>query len=184
MGPHSFKCGKFSEMDSGATTILSFNGAALFQVRKAEMLGAGLCGIDSLQWGRTLSSAESSLGPIYSSTNWSASMGPHSFKCGKLVCAGLCFLSPPACFNGAALFQVRKAVGPLATPNTHLSLQWGRTLSSAESIVGSVPYLLAFSRFNGAALFQVRKVIDGAKDSANKARFNGAALFQVRKVVK
>ena len=62
------------------------------------------------------------------------------------------------CFNGAALFQVRKA----DTQDWHCfagcGLQWGRTFSSAESTSAAETSCQAFSGFNGAALFQVRKV--------------------------
>ena len=62
----------------------------------------------------------------------SASMGPHFFKCGKNESeAGLGGFWP--CFNGAALFQVRKV-------HRRLYVRFPR------------------HSFNGAALFQVRKV--------------------------
>ena len=85
-----------------------------------------------LQWGRTLSSAESR--NVRASKEWihSASMGPHSFKCGKDHRLHL-FNTVEYRFNGAALFQVRKAV--VADYNRR-----------------------AEEGFNGAALFQVRKV--------------------------
>ena len=51
-------------------------------------------------------------------------MGPHSFKCGKKLADG---------FNGAALFQVRKVQTPSTATLRPDRLQWGRTLSSAES---------------------------------------------------
>ncbi len=59
-------------------------------------------------------------------------MGPHSFKCGKK--------SPPRRISTGANW-----------------LQWGRTLSSAESPPFSA-FGRSIGRFNGAALFQVRKV--------------------------
>ena len=61
-------------------------------------------------------------------------------------------------FNGAALFQVRKGAASYALPHHLRQLQWGRTLSSAESSGGSVASKWVALGFNGAALFQVRKV--------------------------
>ena len=111
---------------------------------------------DELQWGRTLSSAEVISNNTGKITCGSASMGPHSFKCGS-----------PA--NFFRLFSLT------------CLLQWGRTLSSAEVDYvgrrkenfrkasmgphsfkcGSFPSICVIwpftSGFNGAALFQVRK---------------------------
>ena len=108
MGPHSFKCGKRNPgQDSGADHG-SFNGAALFQVRKVEVIDASGFFTPRLQWGRTLSSAES-IGTA---------------RPGRALTAR---------FNGAALFQVRKAYHCNEVSRACLALQWGRTLSSAES---------------------------------------------------
>ena len=136
---------------------MRFNGAALFQVRKVCLSVFGNLCIMLLQWGRTLSSAESDVKPLMKPTR-------------------------TARFNGAALFQVRKAsfwVFYHATkkrmlqwgrtlssaerthcPAAHSSsktLQWGRTLSSAESAESLRLHCSCQNRFNGAALFQVRK---------------------------
>ena len=63
----------------------------------------------SLQWGRTLSSAESAGFYDGNLGETPASMGPHSFKCGKVhVCVRA--RKSMIGFNGAALFQVRKAL--------------------------------------------------------------------------
>ena len=37
MGPHFFKCGNFDELFMNGNTPVSFNGAALFQVRKSQI---------------------------------------------------------------------------------------------------------------------------------------------------
>ena len=202
----------FSSAESAMLTMHAdsmrrcFNGAALFQVRKGGLPAEFLWDAKELQWGRTFSSAERTSIPDRLGKLKPASMGPHFFKCGKTFC----FRSTPCqsmqCFNGAALFQVRK-VGvegsglhkvykrfngaalfqvrkerSLYSPTKSLlALQWGRTFSSAES-AGRLAYTRpAFPCFNGAALFQVRK--DGLQKPERKRRqsFNGAALFQVRK---
>ena len=87
-------------------------------------------------------------------------MGPHFFKCGKILSRRSSTASD-ACFNGAALFQVRKeeteyrsavrkrqaSMGPhffkcgkslrqRAERHWKCKLQWGRTFSSAESYAG------------------------------------------------
>ena len=157
-----------------------FNGAALFQVRKVIQKVIGNWRVSSLQWGRTLSSAESLLNTLplqrehllqwgrtlssaeshpispHSLLVIRASMGPHSFKCGKIgdVNRDYALL---AGFNGAALFQVRKEQPIAPAARTTIALQWGRTLSSAER--RTVPGRAAGKMccFNGAALFQVRK---------------------------
>ena len=110
MGPHSFKCGKMSWI--------------------IEM--CKIC--PKLQWGRTLSSAESQPSPSDTRLIRHASMGPHSFKCGKVDEDGR-EVEGVERFNGAALFQVRKAVHSTACRRMPAVLQWGRTLSSAESQV-------------------------------------------------
>ena len=108
-----------------------FNGAALFQVRKNRPASPRWEMIGSLQWGRTFSSAEkrdvsavfvagvlASMGPHFFKCGKSqrrnffvahrrASMGPHFFKCGKTA-QPMVFGGYRWCFNGAALFQVRK----------------------------------------------------------------------------
>ena len=132
MGPHFFKCGKSAEKDPEKRANLGFNGAALFQVRKerreeshpelnpmlqwgrtfssAESAAHGAPRINGivLQWGRTFSSAERCLNILDFNCRVIASMGPHFFKCGKRHrYAGA--VACDNCFNGAALFQVRKA---------------------------------------------------------------------------
>ena len=85
-----------------------------------------------------------------------ASMGPHSFKCGKHNRLN----SNP--YNRAA------SMGP------H-SFKCGKRVFNGME-------LRVFNGFNGAALFQVRKVSSRRRQGgADDKRFNGAALFQVRK---
>ena len=206
MGPHSFKCGKPPEGLLTPPDPQGFNGAALFQVRKENLFRTRMMKLRRLQWGRTLSSAESFDTRRFFIRYFSASMGPHSFKCGKFSIVSI-------------------------NPTRSFQLQWGRTLSSAESaraasiarraaIASMGPHsfkcgkkltcfywyrhLLSFngaalfqvrkvdgdefvnggccSGFNGAALFQVRKGSQWSKETGGVKRFNGAALFQVRKV--
>ena len=109
MGPHSFKCGKARPTSANRRAVSYFNGAALFQVRKALCFSPHLKHeMVKLQWGRTLSSAE---------------------RTGFAPAAKIMWKN----FNGAALFQVRKAPSTVKTATLIDELQWGRTLSSAES---------------------------------------------------
>ena len=107
MGPHFFKCGKFAVGVSADARRGLFNGAALFQVRKADNYGERCNQPYNLQWGRTFSSAERRASRRRLLEGELSSMGPHFFKCGK-------------CFTFTEIDQ------PLTT------LQWGRTFSSAE----------------------------------------------------
>ena len=162
-------------------SVLCFNGAALFQVRKLIKIGnVHYLGI-RLQWGRTFSSAETF--PI----RWTQNRSPLGF-------------------NGAALFQVRKRFGlfrggalaywlqwgrtfssaetsqttrPLqsATP-----LQWGRTFSSAETKIGCPSQAPAARASMGPHFFKCGNSSMQTKNKLHGYRFNGAALFQVRKL--
>ena len=134
MGPHFFKCGKRKRRLPFHEGCLHFNGAALFQVRKAilaqnpvnestgDFNGAALFQVrkafflssdvrkeSSLQWGRTFSSAERRLNSAIIAASSVTSMGPHFFKCGKLLLS---------CRQ-----QIERGI-----------LQWGRTFSSAERL--------------------------------------------------
>ena len=136
--------------------------------------------MQSLQWGRTLSSAESEPAEIHSSSKSPASMGPHSFKCGK-ACRLPIIQAASNCFNGAALFQVRKA-GYTLPPNALKKI----ASMGPHSFKCGKPFLLGFlfimqTCFNGAALFQVRKENRMLILCQLGLSFNGAALFQVRK---
>ena len=133
MGPHSFKCGNSFKLTNPAAECVRFNGAALFQVRKRPLCQCEIDHTGQLQWGRTLSSAETNSSPDNRVTSFllqwgrtlssaetqirilkefvevSASMGPHSFKCGNTT------------------IRRRRVEAPRP-------LQWGRTLSSAETL--------------------------------------------------
>ena len=180
MGPHFFKCGKPRSLTSslscrssfngaalfqvrkeppretGESRQRGFNGAALFQVRKAQMQRAMRHSRPKLQWGRTFSSAERQANAIGRSDSSAASMGPHFFKCGKQSRRSRP-RNDESGFNGAALFQVRKAINLAGTKSTTGRLQWGRTFSSAERQTDEFTANGGRVGFNGAALFQVRK---------------------------
>ena len=89
-GAALFQVRKAAPKEEASTTAQCFNGAALFQVRKVKECACGNRSGIWLQWGRTLSSAES-------------------------------------------------YTGDLREENTFSMLQWGRTLSSAERVHSGVP---------------------------------------------
>ena len=155
MGPHSFKCGKLRKPVLKRFCCSRFNGAALFQVRKARQSQTHGCHRTSLQWGRTLSSAESFFrcqgSYLTSILQWGRTLSSAE----RIVCC-------------VCLIPIR-------------FLQWGRTLSSAESFISNHIDACALSPFNGAALFQVRKANNASSFARSSFFFNGAALFQVRK---
>ena len=136
-----------------------------------------------LQWGRTFSSAErySSIIPLTIST--SASMGPHFFKCGKAdIETGLsCELQ---CFNGAALFQVRKV--PFGLSNAYKSRiasmgpHFFKCGKLHEANIHETHHLASM----GPHFFKCGKPNLVLKTMKKMSSFNGAALFQVRKVIK
>ena len=106
-------------------------------------------------------------------------MGPHFFKCGKHRAAAnslACLL----CFNGAALFQVRKDPKERKT-NDHTRASMGPHFFKCGKQKGGTHKARARRGFNGAALFQVRKERIRARSRPSDSSFNGAALFQVRK---
>ncbi len=85
MGPHSFKCGKvsLSHIFESYFQLLQW-GRTLSSAERAANENLKGTFADGLQWGRTLSSAESQKSRrSYRVGAWGASMGPHSFKCGK-----------------------------------------------------------------------------------------------------
>ena len=132
MGPHFFKCGNKQSKRIRCAADRRFNGAALFQVRKRACqrrlsgfirhasMGPHFfkCGNktrSSLGWQRV----GASMGPHFfkcgnvcsclKNVLWkTASMGPHFFKCGNCIVDDDFYDENYYCFNGAALFQVRK----------------------------------------------------------------------------
>ena len=83
MGPHSFKCGKVGVDGTLIKEVLASMGPHSFKCGKFVLIGRKGTFDDGLQWGRTLSSAESHCARAKLPKPYEASMGPHSFKCGK-----------------------------------------------------------------------------------------------------
>ena len=131
MGPHFFKCGKKYLAAKHDRSLQRLQWGRTFSSAERRLTINDKPEHDWLQWGRTFSSAESAGASSADVRVRFASMGPHFFKCGKKG-AKTHEQHIKKRFNGAALFQVRKA--KIMKPFAHLvsSLQWGRTFSSAE----------------------------------------------------
>ena len=110
-----------------------FNGAALFQVRKAFIMVQLPEPYPELQWGRTLSSAESGFWNRRLLRDRLSLQWGRTLSSAESLYASNFTVAAELRFNGAALFQVRKADSAAMKPKSLLVLQWGRTLSSAES---------------------------------------------------
>jgi len=83
MGPRFFKRGNKIVDFQIVESLISFNGAALFQARKYETIDITSEVIRALQWGRAFSSAEMRPLSRIMTRIASASMGPRFFKRGN-----------------------------------------------------------------------------------------------------
>ena len=157
-----------------------FNGAVVFQRRKQAIVESGAWRAPALQWGRRLSTTETSrpmsFGCLYSRFNGAvvfqrrkresrdqararrvdASMGPSSFNDGNLA-------------DSIAIQRslTSASMGPSSFNDGNLPSQHSSTLQS--------------SRFNGAVVFQRRKRRYAANNQHRHHGFNGAVVFQRRK---
>ena len=108
MGPHFFKCGKFPYRRIQPLIQKCFNGAALFQVRKAEVANPSNAVNSRFNGAALFQVRKGANSAMHNFMREIASMGPHFFKCGKL--------------------ERHPKI-----PRNDKELQWGRTFSSAES---------------------------------------------------
>ena len=205
MGPHFFKCGKECVGDRLLAKRQKLQWGRTFSSAERGELGKAATAAFLLQWGRTFSSAESPEQLRRDHRRPPASMGPHFFKCGKVTClvvprqpmlgfnGAALFQVRKAferirtiqlyfSFNGAALFQVRKAVTPTRKQAVPVTLQWGRTFSSAESLpwlagCRSPPRLQWGRTFSSAE----RVVADAPRGPADKASM-GPHFFKCGKL--
>ena len=136
-------------------TELSFNGAALFQVRKCTGIPTQTGFNIVLQWGRTFSSAEVEF------VGWQ-SAGPRLLQWGRT-------------FSSA---EVNDTYTSFQRDRT---LQWGRTFSSAEVLPGQLIGAPSVSASMGPHFFKCGSVPRPRRAVKFILGFNGAALFQVRK---
>ena len=134
-------------------------------------------------------------------------MGPRFFNRGK-DWMNSTPVAHASCFNGASVFQPRKARKSRVSPGCRPELQWGLGFSTEESRFSQL-FPPAVARFNGASVFQPRKEAGGVElppiitwlqwglgfsteesplqaDTGDRRRnsFNGASVFQPRKEAK
>ena len=156
MGPQSCDCGNY-RCDSHSASVNSFNGAAVFRLRKPNLHGP------------------SDPYPI-------ASMGPQSFDCGNGIRQNRCVVRRSPGFNGAAVFRLRKLHGMAHDRIRCDALQWGRSLSTAETAHLDGVAVQTSACFNGAAVFRLRKLqMASTRCTVWIASFNGAAVLRLRK---
>ena len=133
MEPQLFSCGLDIVLSFSSFCILSFNGAATFQLRIVIPSSLNFCLLSSLQWSRNFSVADWSCTLASWTTDLSPSMEPQLFSCGL----------------------------PSNQPCSYHrwnSLQWSRNFSVADCRLGSLFLPLRLWSFNGAATFQLRIV--------------------------
>ena len=131
-------------------------------------------------------------------------MGPHFFKCGN-VRSLYSAIKTPRCFNGAALFQVRKHFQNIASDASDASFNGAALFQVRKHPVQALDHLCGILASMGPHFFKCgnnwvnadffyglqasmgphffkcgnkRLAVGLAK---TRSRFNGAALFQVRK---
>ena len=134
MGPQSCDCGNNTKQPSTSTSLPSFNGAAVFRLRKLtgwtfERDPDG----DRFNGAAVLRLRKPPNAHQIIDTDQRASMGPQSFDCGNSLKASQTHVWFDACFNGAAVFRLRKQQNASALPDLTIVLQWGRSLSTAET---------------------------------------------------
>ena len=109
-----------------------------------------------LQWGRTFSSAEISFGTrkilVSAALQWG-----RTFSSAEIMTAIRKSQKMRRCFNGAALFQVRKFlhIGRFGHQASRASM--GPHFFKCGNCLCPTSFSVVVNRFNGAALFQVRK---------------------------
>ncbi len=133
MGPQRFSCGNHAPTLHQIHHQTASMGPQRFSCGNASASPAALGRLRQLQWGRSVSAAETWRRLTRGTVMVSASMGPQRFSCGNGQGARADELGRRR-FNGAAAFQLRKPGShPAAPPPPRC--------------------------FNGAAAFQLRKPI-------------------------
>ena len=178
MGPGSFDPGKPAAAQRIADAALGFNGAGVFRPRKSwsttrswgcrtSFNGAGvfrprkmiemptLIAMDTLQWGRGLSTPENDRQERRIAVTPTASMGPGSFDPGnRWLGASPRRYCPLQWGRG---LSTPETGGHGQPPRRPMRLQWGRGLSTPENSIRSSTNF-SRRRFNGAGVFRPRKI--------------------------
>jgi len=202
MGPQSFDCGKPVPGATARFLGSASMGPQSFDCGKATH-HATTSAMSLLQWGRSLSTAESGVGsrrdfPRRGSFNGAAvfrlrkgrglhrlslhvpaSMGPQSFDCGKTLACRFNRLSDHG-FNGAAVFRLRKVTPPPLPPDEPPGFNGAAVFRLRKDSRRSA-FVCRSLCFNGAAVFRLRKARCQRPASRRPSSFNGAAVFRLRK---
>ena len=155
MEPQLFSCGLVDDSVYQWDTLMSFNGAATFQLRIDDFSGRSSprtwasmepqlfsCGLSicilwiiwyaiMLQWSRNFSVADCHLSFLNETRDEYASMEPQLFSCGLMEIRPKRVYSLH-CFNGAATFQLRIVVKHKKEYFRLCQLQWSRNFSVAD----------------------------------------------------
>ena len=184
-----------------------FNGAVVFQRRKLESVISMECTVTTLQWGRRLSTTETT----FDSTETAQ---PYMLQWGRRLSTTETALNmlggdPAALASmGPSSFNDGNVAVPYSVAYPTEALQWGRRLSTTETGDVAIKLIDPANRFNGAVVFQRRKreaagvervsrVVasmgpssfnDGNWEMERGAQadcqsFNGAVVFQRRKLL-
>ena len=231
MGPQPFDCGNIVLFRRRRPAEwCGFNGAAAFRLRKCQgflcrvefageasmgpqpfdcgnIVGGQLSpGVQrTLQWGRSLSTAEINSRRCRNPIGYPASMGPQPFDCGNDIfrvplavrfcsfngaaafrlrksCSDARSDVLPRCFNGAAAFRLRKLLQQGNVLAEHRRASMGPQPFDCGNIADGCPASAVVSSFNGAAAFRLRKSPRGpSRIWLMLIGFNGAAAFRLRK---
>ena len=204
MGPRSFNRGNAFPPLLGGGVLPGFNGAAVFQPRKRFpgakvhkvnrrlQWGRGLstaetsespggnAGPPALQWGRGLSTAETTYVPLFITTSPRLQWG-RGLSTAETSPASLAWAFAGGASMGPRSFNRGNPLSFFPPLPCYMKLQWGRGLSTAETGPDSPSVCRARSCFNGAAVFQPRKRPPPPPPPRCPNCFNGAAVFQPRK---
>ena len=210
MGPRSFNRGNLSRHRlrvCNAATRTASMGPRSFNRGNNAVPGGPDPAATMLQWGRGLSTAETSSGHRWAMSPINrfngaavfqprkpcriksrrhelraASMGPRSFNRGNTT-HGVKWQCPTNCFNGAAVFQPRKRSNSAHVRSTGPCFNGAAVFQPRKPEAGVPLASNSGSSFNGAAVFQPRKRCQVRVRTRRRGHvsFNGAAVFQPRK---
>ena len=133
MGPRFFNRGKRCISEGGRSGICRFNGASVFQPRKAPAYGCVPTCRRSLQWGLGFSTEESSTATTQPNSARRASMGPRFFNRGKTIRDWRLCQLPRRLQWGLGFSTEERSDGSFGKITVIRKLQWGLGFSTEES---------------------------------------------------
>ena len=161
--------------------MLSFNGAATFQLRIAvDFLSPVPKILPILQWSRNFSVADCWLKRSNGKFDMTPSMEPQLFSCGLQKRKTRQPLRQSFSFNGAATFQLRIASGSGIVSRDFQPSMEPQLFSCGLLAITTHRQKVQKTAFNGAATFQLRIETENNPHLTRAPTFNGAATFQLR----